>query len=204
VRPRLPSVAAIALAALAAAPAASAHGPFGPAHGYVSSVSSIQPNVLGLEARVVGDQLLLRNWSGKTVTILAPDGVPYLRFGRGGVYLNSGPKWQRVSGGTSFSWHDPRVAWLGKRPPKVVDRDPNRSHFLRFWSVPGTAAGRRFVIHGLLGYAPPPRSKDDSVAWTTWLGVAAAGLAAAAGGALLVRRSRSRPRATGSDPAEST
>jgi hypothetical protein len=195
----------LALGALVLVPAASAHGPFGPTHGYVSSVSSIQPNVLGLDARVVGDQLLLRNWSGKTVTILGPDGVPYLRLGRGGgVFLNSGPKWQRVSAGTSFSWHDPRVAWLGERPPKVVDREPDQSHFLRFWSVPGTADGKRFVIHGLLGYAPPPRSKDDSVGWTTWLVVAAAVLAAGAGAALLVVRSRSRPRTTGSDPAEST
>ena len=188
------------LAALAAAPAASAHGPFGPAHGYVSSVGFIEPNVLGLEARVVGDRLLLRNWSGKTVTILGPDGAPYLRFGRGGVYLNSGPKWQRVTGGTSFSWHDPRVAWLGTRPPEVVAREPDRSHFLRRWSVPGTAAGRRFVIHGLLGYAPPPRSKDDSSGWATWLALAVAGLAAAGGGALLLVRSRSRPRTAGSDP----
>src|SRR5919199_3937741 len=73
----------LAVGALALAAAAYGHGPFGPVHGYVSTVSSIEPNVLGLEARVVGDQLLLRNWSGKTVTILGPDGTPYLRFGGG-------------------------------------------------------------------------------------------------------------------------
>ena len=194
----------LVLGTLVLAPAASAHGPFSPAHGYVSSVSSIAPNVLGLSATVVGDQLLLRNWSGKTVTILGADGTPYLRFGRGGVFLNSGPKWQRVSRGTSFSWHDPRVAWRGSRPPEVVQEAPRQSHFLRFWSVPGTAGGKRFVIHGLLGYAPPPKSKDDSLGWPAWLGVGVAGLAAAAGVAFLAARSRSRPRTAGSDPAEST
>ena len=193
----------VALLALVAVPAASAHGPFGPQHGYVSSVSSIRPNVLGLQATVVGDQLLLRNWSGKTVTILGPDGAPYLRFGRGGIFLNSGPKWQRVSGGTSFSWHDPRVAWRGTQPPEVVRSAPDRSHFLRRWRVPGTAAGKPFVIRGLLGYAPPPKSEEDSVGWAAWLAVAAAGLAAAAGVALLARN-RSRSRTTGSDTAEST
>jgi hypothetical protein len=194
----------LVLGSLLLVPSAFAHGPFSPAHGYVSSVSSIEPNVLGLEARVVGDQLLLRNWSGKTVTILGPDGAPYLRFGRGGVYLNSGPKWQRVSGGTSFSWHDPRVAWLGKQPPEVVDREPERAHFLRRWSVAGTAAGTRFAIHGLLGYSPPPKAKHDSLGWPEWLAIGVAGLAAAAGVALLAARGRSRPRTAGSDQAGST
>jgi hypothetical protein len=152
----------------------------------------------------VGDQLLLRNWSGKTVTILGPDGAPYLRFGRGGVFLNSGPKWQRVSGGTSFSWHDPRVAWTGGRAPEAVRRAPDRVHLLRRWTVAGTTAGTRFAIHGLLGYSPPPKSKEDSLSWAKWLAVVGIGLAAAAGGALLAARSRSRPRTTGSDPAEST
>src|SRR5919198_2805238 len=72
----------VAAAVLVAAPAADGHGPFGPARGYVSSVSSIEPNVLGLQATVVGDRLVVRNWSTKTVAILGPDGRPYLRFGR--------------------------------------------------------------------------------------------------------------------------
>jgi hypothetical protein len=184
-------------------PAAGAHGPYGRAHGYISSVSAIDPNILGLEARVVGDQLLLRNWSGKTVTIFGTDGAPRLRFAPPGVFLKTGPRWLRVSGGTSFSWHDPRVAWRGVGPPEVVRRAPSQAHFIRRWTVPGTATGTRFVIHGLLGYAPPPKAKpkakEDGLAWGRW--VAIGGGLAAAGLMLLVVGSRSRPRTTGSDPA---
>src|SRR5919202_6629195 len=60
----------LGIGAVALAAAAQGHGPFGPARGYVSSVSSIEPNVLGIKASVVGDRLVVRNWSTKTVTIL--------------------------------------------------------------------------------------------------------------------------------------
>jgi hypothetical protein len=129
--------------------------------GYVSNVSSVRPNVLGLEARVVGDQLVVRNWSTKRVVVFAPDGTPYLRFDRRGVFVNNGFGWKRVSRGTSFGWHDPRVRWVGRTSPTVVSRDPDEAHFLRSWRVPGTADGTRFVIRGLLGYAPPPARAGD-------------------------------------------
>jgi hypothetical protein len=150
------SLPALAAGALAFAPGAAAHGPFGPAKGYVSSVSSVKPNVLGLEARVVGDQLVVRNWSTKRVVIFGPDGRPYLRLDRRGVFANNGFGWKRVSQGTSFGWHDPRVRWVGRQPPELVHRDPDEAHLIRSWRVPGTADGKRFVIRGLLGYAPPP------------------------------------------------
>jgi hypothetical protein len=194
---------AIALVAVATAAAAFAHGPFGQAKGYVSSVTSIEPNVLGLQATVVGDRLVVRNWSTKTVTILGPDGRPYLRFGRRGVFASSGFGWKRISGGTSYSWHDPRVRWSGRQPPAAVRRDPDRAHYLRAWSVPGTAAGKPFVIRGLLGYVPPPGATRDSRSWATWLAVALGG-ATAAGLAFLVVRSRSRPARAGSGSRSST
>src|SRR5436309_3453643 len=108
-------IAAVTAVTLAAAPAAFGHGPFGPARGYVSSVTSIEPNVLGLQASVLGDRLVVRNWSTRTVTILAPDGRPYLRFGRRGVFASSGLGWKRISDGTSYAWHDPRVRWTGRQ-----------------------------------------------------------------------------------------
>jgi hypothetical protein len=184
----------VAVVALAAAPTASGHGPFGPAKGYVSSVTSIEPNVLGLQASVLGDRLLVRNWSTRTVTILAPDGRPYLRFGPRGVFASSGLGWKRVSGGTSYGWHDPRVRWTGGQAPKAVRRHPERAHLLRAWRVRGSADGKPFVIRGLLGYAPPPAAaKRDPGPWA-WLAPVLGG-AAAAGLALLVLRSRSRPTA---------
>jgi hypothetical protein len=192
----------LGIGAVALAAAAQGHGPFGPARGYVSSVSSIEPNVLGLQASVVGDRLVIKNWSTKAVTILGPDGHPYLRFDRRGIFANQGFGWKRVSSGTSFSWHDPRVRWTGRQPPAAVRRQPDKAHYLRAWSVRGSAAGKPFVIRGLLGYAPPPATKSDSRSWT-WLAVALGG-AAAAGLAFLVVRSRSRPAGAGSGSTSAT
>jgi hypothetical protein len=183
----------VAVVATTIAPAAFGHGPFGPARGYVSSVTSIEPNVLGLQASVAGDRLVVRNWSTRPVTILGPDGRPYLRFGRRGVFASSGFGWKRVSGGTSYSWHDPRVRWAGRQAPEVVRRHPEQAHLLRAWRVRGSAGGKPFLIRGLLGYAPPPATKRDAGPWT-WLAPVLGGVAAA-GLALLVLRSRSRPAA---------
>ena len=192
----------VAVVALAAAPAAFAHGPFGPAKGYVSSVTSIEPNVLGLQASVAGDRLVVRNWSTKTVTILGPDGRPYLRFGRRGVFASSGFGWKRISAGTSYSWHDPRVRWTGRQAPEAVRRHPEQAHLLRAWRVQGSAGGKPFVIRGLLGYAPPPATKSESRPWT-WIAVALGG-AAAAVLAVVVLRSRSRPAWAGSGSSSAT
>ena len=192
----------VAFAALATAPAAFGHGPFGPAKGYVSSVTSIEPNVLGLQASVVGDRLIVRNWSTKTVTILGAGGRPYLRFDRRGIFANAGFGWKRISGGTSYGWHDPRVRWTGRQAPEAVRRHPEQAHLLRAWRVRGTAAGKPFVIRGLLGYAPPPAATSDSRPWM-WLAVALGGVAAA-GLAFLVVRSRSRPARADSGSASAT
>jgi hypothetical protein len=186
---------AVAVGVLAAAPATFAHGPFGPARGYVSSVTSIEPNVLGLQASVVGDRLVVRNWSTRTVTILGPDGRPYLRFGRRGIFASSGFGWKRISGGTSYAWHDPRVRWTGRQAPEAVRRRPEQAHLLRAWGVRGSADGKPFLIRGLLGYAPPPATKSDS-RWRTWLAGALGGVSAA-GLAFLVLRGRSRPARAG-------
>ena len=168
----------------------------------MSSVTSIEPNVLGLQASIVGDRLLVRNWSTKTVTVLGPDGRPSLRFGRRGVFASSGLGWKHISTGTSYGWHDPRVRWTGRQAPEAVRRHPERAHLLRVWYVRGSADGKPFVIRGLLGYAPPPAAKNDSH-WRTWL-AAALGGAAAAALAFLVRRSRSRPAQAGSGSTSAT
>jgi hypothetical protein len=181
---------ALAAGAMALASAAAGHGPFGPAKGYVSSVSSVQPNVLGLEARVVGDQLVVRNWSTKRVIIFAPDGTPYLRLDRRGVFANNGFGWKRVSPGTSFGWHDPRVRWVGGEPPAAVRRDPDQAHLLRSWRVPGTADGKRFVIRGLLGYAPPAAAAKDGR--RPLVPTIVGGVLAVVAAALLVWRRRAR------------
>jgi hypothetical protein len=162
---------------------AAAHERHGVARGYVSTVATIEPHVLGLSAFVVGgdDRLLLRNLSGRVIVIRGYDGEPYLRFSPGGVdenvrspatYLNrvrfprrpapavadpsATPTWRRVAGGSTYAWHDHRIQWMQGTPPRLVAAAPERPHKIFDWRVPGTADGKPFAVVGFLGYAPPP------------------------------------------------
>jgi len=167
---------ACALLALAAAPSLSAHGPGGTQSGYVSSVSEIRPLILGLQASILGaqDRLLVRNWSGKVVIIFGPGRRPLFRFDQRGVSQFDGKAWRNLQAGTSFSWHDHRIGWFRSSPPEAVRRAPEKSHYIRAWTVPGTADGRPFLIRGLLGYAPPPAARKRR----GWILPTAVGLAA--------------------------
>ena len=183
-----------ALAAGVVANRASAHPVPRAERGYVSTVAAILPNVLGLQATVLGgdDRVSVRNWSTKTVVILGYEGEPYLRFGRGGVFANvwspatylnrvrSGPVdvpaaasghakplWERVSPGTSYVWHDRRIRWLGKQQPPAVARAPAEPHRVKNWRIPGRAAGRPFAITGFLGYSPPAGTATNSGGFPT-------------------------------------
>jgi hypothetical protein len=174
--------AVLAVALLVAAPAGG-HGRTGTARGYVSTVAAVEPNVLGLGAFVVGgdDRLLLRNLSGKEIVILGYDGEPYLRFTPRGVFENvrspatflnrtrfaerpppasadptAAPEWRRVAGGVTYQWHDHRIHWMRRTPPRAVAAAPRRRQAIRAWRVPGTVEGRRFAVTGFLGYDPPP------------------------------------------------
>ncbi len=197
-RSRRTTVAA-GLAGLLAAPVAAAHDTPGGRAGYVSSVTEIRPNVLGLQASVLGsaDRLFVRNWSGKTVVILGADGTPLLRFDRSGVSRSRGAgTWSRVSAGTGYAWHDHRIGWYDARPPAAVEREPAASHLVRRWRIAGTVAGRPFVIRGLLGYSPPTGAgAGRSTLGRAGRGAAIALVVAVAGGLLALgarRASRSR------------
>jgi hypothetical protein len=163
---------------MAAAPSAEAHGPIDPiASSYLARVGAAPP---GVEAKVVdGD---LRMWlsvrRGATVLVLDYRGAPYLRFSASGVdinrnsamyYLNqtpvaltppanlgpnTPPKWQRVSGGNSYEWHDGRLHALAS-----VALAPGAS-FAGRWRIPILLAGRRAAITGGLWHAGNP-----SIVW---------------------------------------
>lgn len=210
------------VAALALTAPAAAHERHGIARGYVSTVAAIEPNVLGLSAFVVGgdDRLLLRNLSGRVLVILGYDGEPYLRFSPDGVYENvrspatylnrarfpqgpapaaadaaAPPRWRRVATGTSHSWHDHRIQWMRRTPPRAVAAAPDRTHRILDWRVPGTADGRRFAIVGFLGYAPtaqPSEQMDDE--GSAWVVPAAAAVGAVALVALVLDAFRRRRR----------
>lgn len=202
------------LLALAAPAAAWGHGVFGTPAGYVATVSTLEPNVLGLQATVLrGDVLQVRNWSGKRVVIFGYDGEPFLRFGRDGVFRNARspttylnrnivtlrpgvsadapPRWERISRRTSYGWHDHRVLWIQEEPPAAVRREPDKPHYVLDWNIPGTADGERFVIRGFLGYSPPPGSGSGVWLWVLRGAALGVGVVVLAGVvAVGIRRSR--------------
>ena len=117
-------------------PAGSGAHPGSALTGYVSTVSAVVPNVLGVNALVLGgdDRLRVSNYSGKTIVILGYEGEPYLRFDKTGVYANTlspaahlnrfrlprplnpgvanpraAPRWRRVAPGVTYEWHDHRI-----------------------------------------------------------------------------------------------
>src|SRR3954467_8983848 len=75
--------------AVAAVPAASAHRGTG-GKGYLSTVSGLEPNVVGIFVSVLSgdDRLRLSNYTHRPVTVLGYSGEPYLRFLRAGVFEN--------------------------------------------------------------------------------------------------------------------
>jgi hypothetical protein len=176
--------------------------------GYVSNISAVVPNVLGLSANVLGgdERLRLSNYSGKTVVVLGYQGEPYLRFAKSGVYVNelspgaylnrsrkpkglkpgladseAVPRWRRVAVGASYEWYDHRIHWIKSRPPIGVRRHPDRIQRIFTWRVPGRAGGRPFAITGLLGYAPPESDADGSTGWVRSAALVGAGGVLAAG-----------------------
>jgi hypothetical protein len=174
--------------------------------GYVSNISAIVPNVLGVSVNVLGgdERLRLSNYSGKTVVILGYQGEPYLRFARSGVFVNelspasylnrtrkpgglkpgvadpaAAPRWNRLEVGASYEWFDHRIHWTKNRPPEGVRLHPERIQRIFSWRVRGRADGKPFAITGLLGYAPPPSSDSDSYGWVSPAALGAAGALAA-------------------------
>jgi hypothetical protein len=191
-------------------PAGSSAHPGSTLTGYVSTVSAVVPNVLGLNALVLGgdDRLRLSNYSGKTVVILGYEGEPYLRFDKAGVWANTlspavhlnrfrrprplkpgiadpsaPPRWRRVAPGVTYEWHDHRIHWTGDQPPAGVREHPDRIQRIFTWRVPGRADGARFAITGFLGYAPDPSKQANDGGASGWLlgaGIAGGVLTAAA------------------------
>jgi hypothetical protein len=213
-------LALLAAVALAYPAATTAHRGTG-GRGYVSTFSGIQPNVLGVSVNVLGgdDRLRVSNYSGKTLVIVGYEGEPYLRFGDGGVFVNTRspatylnrfryppalatgradasakPSWRRVARGVTFEWHDHRIHWAARQPPKAVAVDPDHMHLLRNWRVPGRADGKPVAITGFLGYVPPPgvRGGDGARSWLVPVGVAVGGIAAAVSVGVGARRARRR------------
>jgi hypothetical protein len=213
---------AVAVATLVFAPAGEAHGPAGGGlTGYVSTVGGLVPNVLGVQARVLGgdDRLRLANLSQQTVEIQGYDGEPYLRIGPDGVFANerspatflsverdparatvppsadakAPPSWRKISAATSYEWHDHRIHWTGATPPPAVQQAPDEHHLIRNWRIPARADGKPFAITGFLGYVPPAGTGAGRTWWPFAVGISAAVLVAAGVGVGARRAMRQAP-----------
>jgi hypothetical protein len=157
-------------------PAASAHETGGAKiTGFVATVSSVRPNTVGLQARIVfGDQLHVTNLSGKPVEILD----------------RAGKRFISIPTGSNRAWHDPRVVGRGDPPPPTPGAPDSAPRFVKNWSVPGRTAGRAFAIDGFLGWVPPEESGGEGTSWFLLAGGALALVALSALAAYLLGRSR--------------
>ena len=123
----------------------------GSSFNYRSYVTRVAPSVPGLSLQVLefADRLLLRNQTGRTVTVEGYEGEPYARVLAEGTvevntrspayYLNQSfyaqvtvppsasadapPRWTVVDRTGQFEWHDHRIHWMSPIPPaQVKDR----------------------------------------------------------------------------------
>jgi hypothetical protein len=170
-----------ALACLALAVPASAS-----AHARSPTVALDYRLVLGTETRALpgisvsildGDRTLRLRSGSRLVTVLGDLREPMLRIGPGGTWVDrssatataqrlaeAGRAWKRVHGGSSFAWHDHRLA-----PPPYGSGRPGPA---ATFSIPILVDGRPAVIRGtFVRYARPSL-------WP-WLAVAASTVVAA-------------------------
>ena len=178
--------AAAALAAIATTPAQSkeSSNPIndqGSSYEYRSNITAVAPNVGGLSVEVLefADRLLLRNHTGKTVTIYGYEGEPYARVLANGTaeqnvrapatYLNTNfyaqvtvppiasssaaPKWEVVDRTGQFEWHDPRIHWMSPIPPARVKNKGTRTLIFN-WKVPIEVGNTKGAIAGQLFWTP--------------------------------------------------
>jgi hypothetical protein len=148
--------------------------------------SEITVEVLHGAAKVAEDALFLQNASGEPVTIFGRSGEPAIRIGPEESQINvnsplgleagrrdpSGveepletaqPEWEMVSGGSSFSWLDPRL-----RPPEGQP-EPDDSESVQEvaqWEIPMQVGGEEVRIAGVIEWQPsdwqPPEESADT------------------------------------------
>ena len=172
-------IAVLSLSAGVLLPAsAQAHtGPANPvASSYLARIAGVPE---GIQARVVGGDL--RMWlhvaGSATVVVVDYRGAPYLRLSPAGVDVNTSssmfylnqrvpvspppglsartpPRWNRVSSGRTYSWHDGRLHALA-----AVALAPGQ-RFVGRWKIPLLINGRAEAITGGLYHAD-----DPSIVW---------------------------------------
>ena len=153
----------------------------GSSYDYRSNITAITPAVPGLSVEVLefADRLLLRNHTGKTVTIYGYDGEPYARVLANGTteqnvlapatYLNTNfyadvtvpsfasakasPKWEVIDRTGQLEWHDHRIHWMSPVPPAFV-KNKNTRALIFNWQVPIAVGSAKGAIDGQLFWTP--------------------------------------------------
>ena len=186
----------------------------GSSYHYRSYITAVTPNVRGLSLEVLefADRVVLKNHSGRTVTVYGYSGEPYARVQPDGtaeqntrspaVYLNTNfyanvtvppsanasapPKWVVVDRTGQFEWHDHRIHWMSPvTPPQVTDKGKRTKIF--DWQVPITAGAQKGAIDGQLFWVP-----DGSKAPTAAIVALVVVVALALAFVFFVRRRRGR------------
>jgi hypothetical protein len=155
-------------------------------YNYRSNITAVIPDVPGLDLEVLqfADRLLLRNHTGRTVTVYGYEGEPYARvLADGTVQVNTrspayflnqnfyanvtvpasasstaAPRWTVVDRTAELEWHDHRIHWMSPvTPPQVKDKGKRTKIFN--WQVPIRVGDKPGVIDGQLFWVPEEGTK---------------------------------------------
>jgi hypothetical protein len=190
-------------------------------YNYRSNITQIAPDVAGLHLEVLefADRLLLRNQTGKAVTVYGYQGEPYARILAGGAvevnkhspayYLNQNfygdvnvpssaspsakPDWTLVDRTGQFEWHDHRIHYMSPAVPAQV-KDKSKRTKIFDWRVPIAVGSKPGTVDGQLFWVPEQGTKTPVAAIVALVLIVLAGVALV----LVVRRRRRK----GAPPAD--
>ncbi|HTZ86452.1 MAG TPA: hypothetical protein VMB05_07275 [Solirubrobacteraceae bacterium] len=182
-------------------------------YNYRSDITGVTPNVPGLHLEVLefADRLVLRNQTGKTITVYGYQGEPYARVLANGTvqvntrspayYLNqnfygevnvpasasptAAPHWILIDRTGQIEWHDHRIHYMSPALPSQV-KDKSKRTKIFDWQVPIAVGSTRGAVHGELLWVPEEGTKTPLAAIIALVLIVLAGLALV----LVVRRRR--------------
>lgn len=184
-------------------------------YNYRSNITRITPEVPGLHLEVLefADRLLLRNRTGKMVTVYGYQGEPYARVLADGAvevnehspayYLNQNfygevnvpssasptatPDWKLVDRTGQFEWHDHRIHYMSPALPAQVKDESKRTKIFD-WQVPIAVGSKPAAVDGQLFWVPEQGTKTPVAAIVALVLIVLAALAFV----LVVRRRRGK------------
>ncbi len=197
----------------------------GSSYNYRSNITSVAPDVPGLSLEVLefADRLVLRNHTGRTVTVYGYEGEPYARVQASGAvevntsspayFLNQSfyaqvavpasasahatPHWTVVDRTGQFEWHDHRIHWMSPVPPPQV-KDRSRRTKIFDWRVPILVGSSTVAVNGQLFWVPEEGTKTPTAAIVALVAIVLGGLAFVL---FVRRRRRNDPGAPPKEPA---